>query len=62
MSKRNNPLEKHSSQAHVSGGSSRGIGDAVQRVIANQGTEHDWRNSITVLVSHQGEQEASPRT
>ena len=48
MSRRNNPLEKHSSQVHVSGGSSGGLDDAVQRVIADQGTEHDWRNGITV--------------
>ncbi len=48
MSRQNNPLEKHSPQVHVTGVWSGGLGDAVQRVIDSQGTEHDWRNGITV--------------
>src|SRR3989338_10954013 len=48
MGRQKGPFKKHSSQVNVSGGSSGGLDDAVQRVIADQGTEHDWRNSITV--------------
>ena len=48
MRRRKNPFQKHSLQIHEADGISGTPGGAVQSVIADQGTERDWRNAITV--------------
>ncbi|MBI5004811.1 MAG: hypothetical protein HZC04_01325 [Candidatus Lloydbacteria bacterium] len=44
----NLPIEKHVPQNHISGELPESLADAIQRIIADQGSEYDWRNHFTV--------------
>ncbi len=48
MGKQKQPFRKHSSQIHATISQKSVFGNAIQSMIANQGTKKDWRNSITV--------------
>ncbi len=46
MTRQENALERNSSQVHVEGEVAEPFAEGMQQVIANQGTERDWRNDI----------------